>query len=104
MKSYRNKYDLKLNEVIPVMKEHSRIYINDHHTPLVSKFRYDCRKLIKNKVIQRFEMLNWDIPRAKFYHHDGKEDEGDLKYVIKLFTGDPRANQNTAVIADELQH
>lgn len=83
LKSYRINYDLTLKQIMPTEKEDSRVYLNDHHTPIVSKFRYYCRKLV-GKKIRKFEMVNWDIPCAKFYFLDGKHEEGDLEYVVKL--------------------
>lgn len=86
MKSYRSKYDLTLKKIIPTEKEDPRVFLNDHHTPIVSKFRYYCRKLIKDKKIQKFEMMNWDNPRAKVVFFDGKEEEGDFDFIIKIHT------------------
>ncbi|KNC20768.1 hypothetical protein FF38_00082 [Lucilia cuprina] len=43
MINYRANYDLKLNQIMSTENVQSRVYINAHHTPLVSKFRYYCR-------------------------------------------------------------
>lgn len=84
MKNYRLNFDLTLKKIWPTEEVDSRIYLNDHHTPLVSKFRYYCRKLVINKKILKYEMINWDKPRAKIFLLNGNQEEGDLDYVMKL--------------------
>ena len=46
-------------------------------------------------------MLNWDIPRAKIIHLDGKEEEVDLEHVIKLFSGAPKEMDMAVVGAED---
>lgn len=102
MKTYRSSYDLKLNQVILTEKEHSRVYINDHHTPLISKFRFYCRKLVKDKKIERYIMLNWDIPRARIVYVDGKEQEVDMEYLAKLYMGISKVKDKENPVAEEV--
>lgn len=70
MKNYFKKQPLKLNQIIGGDIE-SRVYLNDNLSPASSKLQYLCRRLLKERKIHKFQLLNMDSPKAKITKPDG---------------------------------
>ncbi|KAI8118017.1 hypothetical protein FF38_07835 [Lucilia cuprina] len=93
MRKYQEKYDLKLNQIRGIFKdiddnkdensvettEHedcdieARVFLNDNLTAAASKLKYLGRKLIREKKIERFKLLNYDYPKGKITFKNGSE-------------------------------
>ncbi|KAI8114869.1 hypothetical protein CVS40_12799 [Lucilia cuprina] len=71
MKNYHKSEPLLLNKIIGGTIE-SRIYLNDNLSPASGKLNYLCRKLLSEKKIKKFYLLNMDNPKAKILMLDGK--------------------------------
>lgn len=66
----------------------SRIYLNDHLTPAASKLVHCCRKLLKRKIIDKFVLINGDLPKVRMTFGDGLERICDLEQCLKIDVGE----------------
>lgn len=77
MREYFKTRSLKLSDLLPDPNAggdlESRVYLNDHYSPSASHLNGICRKLLRNKSISRFKILNNDKLAAKLILLDGKE-------------------------------
>lgn len=72
MRNYFKKGSLKQSEVFN-NNSGGLIYLNDHLTEKGGKLCKLCRTLRKDKVIEKFRMLNSDLPRVKIHLKDNSE-------------------------------
>lgn len=66
----------------------SRIFLNDHLTPAASKLVNCCRKMLKRKTIDKFFLINGDLPKVRMTFGNGFERVCDLKQCQKIDVGD----------------
>jgi len=64
MSEYISTCSLTLKDAIGGEIE-SRVYLNDHLTPIANKLNATCRKLLQSKKIKKFQLINADVPKAK---------------------------------------
>lgn len=99
LKKYRNDYKLVLSKIYQTSKNQtdgintskindpnieSRVYINDHATPVESKLQYLCRTLLKNGNINKYRIIYADDPKAIITKKDGIEETMNLD-AISIF-------------------
>lgn len=77
MKSYfqtvRSRSLMVSNLVKTEPKIEKRIFLNDHFSPSSTKLNAVCRKLLNDKVISKFRVLDADTPKAKVKMLNGDE-------------------------------
>lgn len=66
-----NSAGIGYGDLAPLMK--GRIYLNDHYSPATGRLNGICRKLLKEKMIVKFKMLNTDKPMVRVMRPDGTE-------------------------------
>lgn len=64
-----------------------RVYLNDHYPPATGKLNAVCRRLLKEKTILKFRIINSDKPKAKLMMLDGKEYDYDSEGCSSLLKG-----------------
>ena len=72
MKSYHLAHNLTLSQILETDIQ-SRVFVNDHLTPLASKLQFIGRKLLKSGKIKSFKLINTDAPKLKATLQDGME-------------------------------
>lgn len=80
------------NEKSSKKKKNVRIYLNDHLTEKGGKLSRLCRKLREKKVIEKFRILNSDLPRVKIHFKDTSEKIFEYEECF-LFFGDTNNQQ-----------
>lgn len=60
----------------------SRVYINDHATPMESKLQYLCRKLLKEGHIKKYKFIYGNEPKVKITKTDDFEEIMNLNSVL----------------------
>lgn len=63
----------------------SRVYINDHATPVESKIQYLCRKLLKDGHVKSYRISYADDPQIKITKKDGLEKNMNLAELSVFF-------------------
>lgn len=72
MKEYYKTRSLKVKNILGGEIE-SRVYLNDHFSPAASNLNSLCRKMMRQKIITKFKLINKDKPKAAITLCDGKE-------------------------------
>lgn len=90
MKNYRANYSLTLNQVIETDIE-SRIFLNDHYTPIISKLHYICRQKVKSGEVKSYRIYNSDPIKVKLVYKNKKDVE--VNYM-DLINNTPSVQQN----------
>lgn len=70
MRGYFKAKDLKLSDVIGG-EISSRVYLNDHMTPAANKLNFICRRMLKEKKIDKFFIMHSDVPKVRLTLPDG---------------------------------
>lgn len=63
----------------------NRVYLNDHFSPAASKLNHLCCKLLRQKTISKFKIINADLVKAKLIMPDGKTMICDMGECSNLF-------------------
>lgn len=83
--SYFKNQNLKLSQVIADYHDiESRIYINDHLTPMAAALQFICKKLKFEKKITKFQIRNRIIPEVKLFFPDGSTKIAKREEVQKM--------------------
>lgn len=61
-----------------------RIFLNDHYSPAAGKLNGLCRKLLKEKIIRKFKLINADKPVSVLTLTDGSEVRYDISKCTEL--------------------
>lgn len=88
-KYFKNK-NLQLNQVLDTDIQ-SRLFINDHLTPIAANLQYICRKLQKDKKITKYYVKNTQMPEVKIVCADGSEKNvryDEISNIITLIGGE----------------
>lgn len=83
MKEYFKTRSLKLCDIIGGQIG-SRVYLNDHFSPVASKLNALCRKLKKQKIILKYKILNADRVKASLTLSEGKNVTYDIMECAAL--------------------
>lgn len=62
----------------------ARVFLNDNLTAPAAKVKYLGRKLLREKKIKKFKLLDWDEPKAKITFNNGSEKLCTLDELIAL--------------------
>lgn len=63
----------------------TRVFLNDNYSPLVNKLLRICWKLTKDKHINRYSIINREIPKAKIVMPDGDIKTLSLQELVVFF-------------------
>lgn len=69
----------------------NRVYLNDHYSPAASHLNGFCRKLLRNKCIVRFKIMNFDKLKVKLTLPDGKDVVLDSTECFEMFNAAMRS-------------
>lgn len=65
----------------------SRVYLNDHYSPAASNLNNLCRKMLRQKCISKYKIINADRLKARLTLPDGKEVSYNMAECAELFNG-----------------
>lgn len=96
MANFFRLFSIRLNDVLDTDVQ-SRIYLNDHLTPLAYKLVNICRRLRERKAINKYVLINGDVPKVRLTLTNGQENVSDTAQCEKMLTSglsssDPNAN------------
>lgn len=94
MSNYHKTKSLKVSTFVPAEpgKEndiHKRVFLNDHLSAKAGRLCYLCRNLRRNKKINKFRLLNTDVPRVKVTFNDESSSVFDLAELNSFFNSTP---------------
>lgn len=69
--------NLVVDPMIPAVALNGRVFLNDHFSPAASKLNAQCRKLLQDKIISKFRVINAAKPVAKLTMPGGEVVESD---------------------------
>lgn len=72
------------NDKRDTLRINKRVFLNDHYPPAAGKLNALCKKLLKDKIIIKFTVVNADKPFAKLTMSDGKVRERDAAECASL--------------------
>lgn len=70
MGEYHKTRSLKLSD-IDGSDIHSRVFLNDHFTPLSARMNFVCKQLLNKKKIKKYKIYNADKPKVSILNTDG---------------------------------
>lgn len=76
--------NLVVDPMIPAAALTGRVFLNDHFSPAAGKLNAQCRKLLQNKIISKFRVINAAKPVAKLTMPDGEIVESDAMGCAEL--------------------
>lgn len=87
-------HPLKIADIVvdpDVLKESidKRVFLNDHYSPAAGRLNTLCRKLLKDKIIRKFKLINANQPRAAITLSNKKEVEYNAVECAALRDGVP---------------
>lgn len=84
MREYFKTRSLKLNDIIESELD-SRVFLNEHFSPATANLNFMCHKLLREKIILKYRIINADKPKAKLTFTDEKEAVCDIGECAALF-------------------
>lgn len=95
MANYFRSNRIALKDVINT-EVSSRIFLNDHLTPAASKLVNTCRKMLRSSKINKYVLINGDVPKVRLTFANGSERVCDMEMCERMDADDTNATSPNA--------